>query len=264
MTTLSFNTQNRIRGGAIALAVEGLIGYALILGFSVDLPVAVGEQLKIFNLAAPKPPPPIVTHPKPQPTHAKKARGAASPRNIKSKATEIVAPRLPPPIPSPVVAAPKPFIGNEASTGASRLRGPGTGAGGLGNGTGSGGAGEGEGGDETPPRWKSGKIKSSDFSSIAHDARFAGTGSANYSVSVLYTVETNGRATGCGIERSSGNRVFDQTVCRLIEERFRFKPSRDAEGRPVARKMGEDHFLTIDYEETVTPASRHEDPRDDR
>jgi protein TonB len=250
MTTLSFDTQNRIRGGAIALLVEGLIGYGLILGFSVDVKARIDEQLKIFNLAA-KPPPPPLVKPKPKETHSKKASGEASPKNIKSKATEIVAPELPPPIPPPVIAAPRPFVGNEASTGATQERGPGTGAGGFGYGTGSGGEGEGEGG-ETPPRWKSGKIKDSDFSAIARDIRFAATGSASFEVSVVYTVQPNGRATNCVVTRASGNPTFDQTTCRLIEERMRFKPMLDQSGRAVPSKMGEDHYLTVDYEEKTT------------
>jgi protein TonB len=266
MTTLSFNTQNRIRGGAIALVVEGLIGYALILGFSVDIPAAVGDQLKLFNLSAPPPPPPLITRPKPQPAKSRKRRGAASPRNIKSQATEIVAPELPPAIPSPVVAAPKPYVGNESSTGATRLRGPGTGAGGIGTGTGSGGSGDGEGGDDTPPRWKSGKIKESDYAyaSVARSIHVSGTGSITYTVSVLYTVETNGRATNCTIVRPSGNAAFDQITCQLIEERFRFKPSLDSAGRPFPSKMGEEHSFTLDYDEKSMPAHDREDRRDDR
>jgi periplasmic protein TonB len=251
MTTLSFDTQNRIRGGAITLLVEGLIGYGLILGFSVDVPARLDEQLKIFNLAARTPPPPLVK-PKPKPTQSKKASGAASPKNIKSKATEIVAPKMPPVIEPPVVAALRPYMGNEASTGATQQRGPGTGAGGFGTGTGSGGEGEGEGGDESGPVWKSGKIKHSDFSAVARDIRVAGTGSVTFEVSVIYVVQPNGRATDCVIAKASGNPAFDQITCRLIEQRMRFRPGLDGMGRPIATRMGEDHFLTVDYEEKTT------------
>lgn len=251
MTTLSFDTQNRIRGGAIALLVEALIGYGLILGFTVDVPAKIGEQLKIFNLAA-KPPPALVK-PRPKPRESEKARGAASPKNIQSKATEIVAPELPPPLPPPVIAAPRPFVGSDASTGATQDRGPGTGAGGYGDGIGGGGDGEGEG---TGPQWKSGKIRDSDFSAVVRDIRTTGTGRMNLKVSVIWVVQTNGRATDCVVERPSGNPAFDQIVCRLIEERMRFRPGRDGSGRPVARRMGNDHFLTIDYEENVTHEER--------
>ncbi len=255
MTTLSFTTRNRIRGGAITLLVEGLIGYALILGFSADVSARIDEGLKVFNLAA-KPPPPALVKPRPQPVHSKKAQGEASQRNIKSKATDIVAPELPPVIPTPLTAAPKPFIGNEASTGATQQRGPGTGAGGFGNGTGSGGSGNGEGGD-TPPRWKTGKVKAADFHSVV---QVPGT----YTVSVVYTVQTNGRATGCFASRSSGNVGYDQMVCRLIEERFRFKPARDPDGRPFATREGEDHTLTFESEDLATPGDGPADRDEDR
>ena len=33
--------------------------------------------------------------------------------------------------------------------------------------------------------------------------------------------------------RSSGNAALDVTTCRLITERFRYKPTRDASGRKV-------------------------------
>ena len=31
----------------------------------------------------------------------------------------------------------------------------------------------------------------------------------------------------------SGNAALDETTCRLIEQRYRYDPSRDADGRPV-------------------------------
>ena len=258
MTTLSFTTQNRIRGGAIALMIEALLGYVLVLGFTVDIPKAVGDQIKLFNLAAPPPPPPIVTRPKPQPTKSHKARGAASPRNIKSKATDIVAPPpILPPIPPPVIAAPKPNVGFDASTGATRARGPGTGAGGIGTGTDSGGSGEGEGGDETGPKQIRGKIKDSDYPRDAMLAHVQGT------VSVRYTVETDGRATHCTVTRSSGSTSLDVTTCRLIEERYRFRPAKDAAGRPVISFVGGDHEWYIEDDKSAgsddTPPPR--DPR---
>jgi protein TonB len=256
MTSLSFDTQNRLRGGAITLLVEALIGYGLILGFSIDVPGRIEEQLKIFNLAAKAPPPPLLRI-KPKQLHSKKASGAASPKNIKSKATQIVAPRLPPPIPPPVIAASRPFIGDEASTGATQQRGPGTGAGGVGNGTGSGGSGNGEGDGDIGPRWKSGKIKASDFQSGM-------TTPGTYNVSVIYTVEVDGRATRCSARRSSGNAAFDQTVCRLIEQRYRFRAAEDSDGHPFAAQLVEDHTLTFDVEEVRGAAKDRDDTYDER
>jgi len=50
---------------------------------------------------------------------------------------------------------------------------------------------------------------------------------------VRYFVNVDGRVSGCVVTRSSGNAVLDETTCRLIEQRYRYDPSRDADGRPV-------------------------------
>ncbi len=138
-------------------------------------------------------------------------------------------PSSPPIIPPPVVAALKPGVGSEATTGAAPVPGPGTGAGGEGDGTGSGryGDGDGDGGDESPPRLLKGRFRNKDFPNAE---AIIGAGGI---VGVRYTVETNGRVTGCSVTRSSGNGVLDATTCRLIELRFRYRPWLDAAGRPV-------------------------------
>jgi protein TonB len=53
------------------------------------------------------------------------------------------------------------------------------------------------------------------------------------SVAVRFTVEPSGRVSGCTVIRSSANEELDSTTCRLIEQRFRYRPARDSEGRPV-------------------------------
>jgi protein TonB len=50
---------------------------------------------------------------------------------------------------------------------------------------------------------------------------------------VRYVVGTDGRVSGCRVTRSSGHAELDATTCRLIEQRFRYRPARDAAGRPV-------------------------------
>jgi protein TonB len=247
MSTFQLTTSDRVKAATAALLLELLLGYALIVGLSADIPAKVGEALKIFNLAVP-PPPPAIERPAPQPVKSRKQRGAASPRNIRSKPTEIVAPPpvLPPLQPPPVIVAPKAGAGNDPSAGASRLAGPGTGAGGIGTGTGSGGAGEGEGGDrERPPRWRSGRIKDSDYPPGVE---------AHGTVSVRYTVETDGRVTGCIVTRSSGNLMLDRITCRLIEERYRYKPKLDGAGRPVRSLVGDDHEWEAEDKSPTPPA----------
>ncbi len=50
----------------------------------------------------------------------------------------------------------------------------------------------------------------------------------------LFTVQPDGRVTNCRITEHSRYPAFDAKVCRLIEQRFRFDPARDEDGRPVA------------------------------
>jgi len=60
-------------------------------------------------------------------------------------------------------------------------------------------------------------------------------------VSVTFTVQVNGRATGCRITRSSRVPQLDALTCRIIEQRFRFRPSTDRYGRPMADEVDWDH-----------------------
>ena len=53
-------------------------------------------------------------------------------------------------------------------------------------------------------------------------------------VSVTFTVTVTGRAAGCRVTRSSGIGELDGLTCRLIEQRFRFRPSTDRFGHPIA------------------------------
>ncbi|WP_173204413.1 energy transducer TonB [Sphingopyxis sp. BSNA05] len=53
-----------------------------------------------------------------------------------------------------------------------------------------------------------------------------------------FTVGADGRASDCRIHQSSSHATLDATTCKLIEQRFRFEPARDASGRAVARPYG--------------------------
>ena len=236
------NNRDRAIAFAAAAAVQLAFGYALIAGLAVDLPAAIGETLKMFAVAPPPPPPSRIV---PKKIASKRPEGAAAPPNIRSKATEIVAP---PPIvvvtePPPIVAATKPGLGAEATAGAAPVRGPGTGAGGIGDGTGSGGSGDGDGGgygDETAPRQIKGRIKGSDYPRAAAEADITGM------VSVRYVVDTRGRVPECEITHSSGSAILDDATCRVIMERFRFDPSRDGRGRPVNSVIVQNHDWGIE------------------
>ena len=234
--------QQRIGSAAAAGVVTAAIGWALLTGLAGGaVREKVGETLALFRV--PPPPPPVRVVPKKQ-TRSRPS-GRAAPPNIRSQATPVVAPTpivvvpLPPP---PIVAAPKPFAGTQSTQGAAPTAGPGTGAGGVGDGTGSGGWGDGDGGggDETPPRWRKGRLSDADYPKGAGEDGFQGT------VSVRFLVWTDGRVRDCEIEKSSGNRLLDDTTCRLIQQRFRYDPSRDAQGRPVPAWILENHQWVIE------------------
>ncbi|MCA1196596.1 energy transducer TonB [Sphingomonas sp. R647] len=70
------------------------------------------------------------------------------------------------------------------------------------------------------------------------DLADAGTGGR---VTVLYLVEANGRVSDCDVVGSSGVGRLDALTCRLIRERFRFRPSRDGSGKPVPALIRESH-----------------------
>ncbi len=244
MTALQPTTNDRIKSAIATIAIQALLGYALVAGLAMTMPRNADDSLKLFRVALPSPPPPDRSIPPPQ--RSQRPDGAASPPNLRSKATEIVAPV---PIvqvlqPPPVVVAEKPGIGADPTTGAADIRGPGTGSGGVGNGTGGGGYGNGDGGggDETPPRWRRGDLSNADFPASVLSQDFHGT------VSVQYVVTTQGRATQCSVTRSSGSVDVDNTTCRLIEKRFRFDPSRDAAGHPVPVMIVENHTWDLEHD----------------
>ena len=243
MTRNQPRARDRIGAAVGAVLLPGVLGYALLNGLVVTMPAAVSDALKVFD-AAPPPPPPTEEKVRPRPSPSRKPEGAASPPNLKSKATELVAPPpvVPVAVPPTVVVAEKAGVGAQATSGASDVRGPGTGSGGVGNGTGSGGYGDGDGGggEETPPEWRSGRLRDSDYPREAAETGIRGR------VFVRYLVETNGRVSGCRVTRSSGSRVLDALTCRLIEQRFRYDPSLDAAGRPVESTIVESHDWSMD------------------
>lgn len=239
----------RIGAGIAAVIVQGLLFYALLFGLSVHISKVAEDGLKIFGVA-PSPPPPPVEKPRVEPQKSHRKEGAASPANLRSKATEVVAPKpLVVPIqPLPIVTAPIAGVGAQASTGAAPVPGPGTGAGGIGNGTGSGRGGNGDGdGDYTEPRQIKGRLG---YGDVRQDQ----DGPETLTVGVRFAVEVDGRVDQCVVTDTSGDRGVDGRTCALIEQRFRFKPSYDPRGRPVRSFV----------EDTESFIRRTEDDRDRR
>ena len=233
--------QDRVKAAAGAVALQALIAWGFLIGLANTMPTLVREHLTLISVLVPPPPPPDV--PPPHPVESTRPEGRASPPNIRSRATEVVAPRpvVPLPLPTPIIAAPKPFTQSDPSSGSADIAGPGTGAGGIGDGFGSGGNGDGDGagGRGTPPRWLRGRLHDRDYPRGLGEQGIEGT------VGVRYAVEVDGRVTDCVITRSSGSRELDETTCRLIEQRFHYSPSHDRAGRPQRSWIVENHSWII-------------------
>jgi protein TonB len=60
------------------------------------------------------------------------------------------------------------------------------------------------------------------------------------------SVDPDGRVGRCVIARSSGSAELDATTCRLVRQRYRFDPARDARGRAVPDLVGDRHLWTPD------------------
>lgn len=260
MSSTAYRPSNfeRARAAAPVVAIHALLAFALLRGLGFTPGAAAEERLKLIDLPElvdrPETPPPP-----PQPssgdTESKRAgapreEGAASPPNIESRATQIVAPEVPPLRPSPVAAAPVANSGSASTQGSAPVRGPGTGSGGVGNGTGSGAGGDGPGGGSeggygdgrglSPPRWLRGRLRDSDYPPGLGEAGVWGR------VHIRYVVETDGRVTNCLITRSSGSDVLDRTTCSLIEQRFRYDPARDRYGRPIRSNLIESYEWLVE------------------
>jgi protein TonB len=236
---LDERTRDRLASAGGVAAFHALLGYALIVGLGFQVPQVLDERLKLFNVPLEAPPPPVNTV-VPLEKRTPEPEGEAAPPNRKSQATPVVAPKpeIVLKVKPPIVAAPKPAEGAEASSGAAPIPGPGTGAGGIGNGLGSGGSGNGTGGGggaATRARLLQGSLSRRDYPGHLKRAGIGGE------VQVRISIGTDGRVGECSIVKSSGNFELDDTSCRLIRSRYRFEPARDAQGRPVPDAVRESH-----------------------
>lgn len=215
-----------LAGAALSAAL--LLGL-LALGLNVRAVQVIAQSITAIAIPLPKAPPP--TEPETKANSA--ASGRAAPPNIKSKAAPVEAPkpRVKLPKTNETPAAPKAAEGRDASSGATPKIGVGSGAGGQGDGTGSGGSGTGTGGG-TRPVWQSGTIKDRDYPRSSSSARRGGE------VQTRFTILPNGRVQNCRVIRSSGDADLDATTCRLIAERFRFKPATNGAGEPISSQYG--------------------------
>ena len=227
------DSRRRPRWRVVALLLLGhlLAFYGLIRALTPDTMDSVERSvLSTFNvtIAAPPPPPPPAAEPVPD----EGAAGAPGKQAAPKPATAPT-PRIPVASPIPV---PRASSTGAASSSGANDSGAGTGAAGSGEGTGGGRRGGGQGGVAvTRPVKIAGDVDSASDFPVPPGGRQARFGT---SVTVYMTVGVDGRASNCRVVRPSPNREADVIVCRLAEQRFRFRPATDGQGNPVAATYG--------------------------
>lgn len=218
MAAKLLDNRNRAIGliGAVVLHAA-IIGILVLLGTG-QLPVPGSrDTLVAVTLNAPPPPPP--------PDRAKEGAAAPTSRGQKDAPSP---PKPPRPLPSPTPAEVSMDDGAAQSAGAGAAAGSGGGQGGQGTGSGAGGSGTGTGsGTVTPPRRIAGALTNADYRRARAPAGAFGT------VAVEFRVRADGNVDSCRVLRSSNYSMFDEATCRLIQQRFRYQPARDGQGRAV-------------------------------
>ncbi|MEO6386765.1 MAG: hypothetical protein ABIT16_12465 [Croceibacterium sp.] len=212
----------------VLLHIAALAGLARV--FAPDFTAAAIEKAtSLVTVSITAPPDPATPPPEPKP---KRDEGAAAEAGKKAMAREVVAPKAPLPRPNPAPRASS--TGTANSSGASE-QGAGTGAGGEGSGRGSGRSGSGAGIAVTKPEKIAGDINDARDYPVPPGGRAARRG---HEVVVYMTVGVDGRARDCRVVQPSPDAEADRITCRLAEDRFRFRPARDANGDPVAAQYG--------------------------
>jgi periplasmic protein TonB len=227
-------TRPRERAFALAavVVVQLAIGFALLTGLRVPVSRSAEVVQQLISIALPRTPPPVPpptvrTEPKPQ--HKRAAAPKAEP--APPGGSPGPRPAHAPPSVAPIVAVrpTAPPSGGGTGTGPALGSGSGGGAGGTGYGDTGGGRG-------TELEQIAGEITPRDY------PRRLGNAGVGGRVGLLFTVGVNGRVTRCVVTRSSGVPELDALTCRLIMQRFLFRPGTDRYGRPVSDEVEGEHI----------------------
>ncbi|MEL6876716.1 MAG: energy transducer TonB [Pseudomonadota bacterium] len=205
--------------------------YGLARAFAPDLTASVERSvISTFSVTVTSPPEPPPPENQPEPDEG--AQGdpgkEAVPKPVTAQPPDI-------PIASPSPAPRTSSTGTASSAGAQEA-GDGTGAAGSGLGTGSGNRGSGQGGIAvSKPSVRSGELNTASDFPVPEGGRRTRFGK---SVTVAFTVTTDGRARNCSVMRSSVDAETTSLVCGLVARKIRFNPARDANGQPVEARYG--------------------------
>jgi len=236
--------ENRAASAIASSAIVAGIGAMLMFGLQAGHVAEATRALVALDILPPKPTPSPSPTPPPKPSEKSAPKGAPGERNLKNKATQIVAvkpPILIVPPPPVVVATTAANTGNATQSGMSDRPGPGQGAGGYGSGLGGGGdGGDGDGAVATGPKRIRGRLAYDDLPEDIKERM------EEVRLETDCIIQADGRVTDCRIVRSSGYRSVDQMTCDLIERRYVYRPALNARGRPISVHWLQNHFFIPD------------------
>lgn len=228
----------RQKSGAAAAVIAIHVGLALaFLHLSARLaapdPEAPMQVFDVTEVPPPPEPPPILQRQRP-----KDKEGGSAPKNIKSAATPVVAPKpaVRIPVAPPVLGSQTPRQSTDTTQGASDVPGPGTGAGGEGSGTGSGSGGNGSGAGGGGVTVPAGLVRGITGRDYPGDLRRSWPRGGK--IFLRLRIEADGRPSKCDVMRSYGDSVADEWTCDLVMQRGIFRAAKDAAGRPIAGWLG--------------------------
>lgn len=221
MSSYSGTAERPDRAKAIAgvAAVHAALAAMILLGLNVTIARQTVERLTTIDVHEQPP-----QAPAPTAEVRKSIRKPQEPKQtavVTTSASPAHAPGpLPAPIPAPPVvsAAPAPVSGSTPA--------PGTGASGAGTGA--------AGTDASSAADYSGYSPPGLIRNLSRrDYRALAGRLPNGAAMVSLTVEPDGMPANCRVMRSSGDPNVDAGLCPLIEQRLRFRPALDNQGRPI-------------------------------
>jgi protein TonB len=218
--------RERVTALAAVVLVQAAFAFVLLSGLRVDVrrPGDVVQRLIDITLAKPPPPP---KPPAEQPLAKRSPPAAPKAQPDKSGGSPGPRPSHAPPSVTPIVPVQPSATPSGGGTGTGPAVGAGAGGGSGGNDYGAGGG--------TDLEQIAGAITPRDYPRHLREAGIGGV------VGLSFRVEPSGLVSRCTVTQSSGVPELDALTCRLIVQRFRYRPSTDRFGRPVGDTIDGEH-----------------------
>lgn len=220
---------------AAILGFHAAAFYALALALAPDLTQSVTNDVRgVLTVSAvtpdKEPPPPPEVEPEPD-------EGEQGDPGTRGRAKPVEAPKPKIDLSKDKKSADDADDGSDANTG-SQDQGTGPGSAGQGDGSGSGNGGDGLGNARrvaaTKPSVRSGTVEPTDFP-VPEGGRATRFGK---SVTVVFTVTTDGHAKNCSVARTSVDAQTTGLACSRVIEKIRFNPATDQFGDPIEARYG--------------------------